>query len=182
MKKLYNKQTGQVAELIKINVTNNHIVYNVYDASNEIIEVNYSVAYKFQDYNITDNLFQTVNTADECLKQLAVEKLTDFILEDENLNWLVDVNLRMFIPISWLSEVLITPSMANVANIITTQQQLNANATEPFIFKGDKYFVAYFNFIDTTPNEDGVSDYDIMLPHIYSEDNLDGKIIVETQV
>jgi hypothetical protein len=182
MKKLYNKETGQEVSIEKINVENNHVVYSIKDAANNNIEST-SIAHKLSTYHIKEDLFRLVNISKECLSALQAEKLTEFVVEEENQNWLVaDRAIRMLIPIEWLNEVLISDTLIDVAEVITREQRLNAQATNKHVIKGDKHFVAYFNSINQTANENGLSDFDIMMPHVLTEQNPQGKIIVEQKV
>ncbi len=180
MKNLYNKTTGQKVIITKINTSNNHVGFDVFDLASDNIEPSKTEVHKFTTFQIADKFFETVSIHDECLAKLAEEKLTDFIVEEENQNWLIDSkSIRMLIPIEWLNEVLISDNLIDVAEVITREQRLNAQSTEKHIFKGDKYFTAYYSSISQTPNENGKSDFEIMMPHVMTEQNLEGKIIVE---
>lgn len=180
MKKLYNKKTGQKAVINKINASSNHVVFDMFDLASDSIEPSATEVHKFTTFQIEDKFFETVSIHDECLAKLAEEKLTDFIVEEENQNWLIDSKpIRMLIPIEWLNKVLISEELLDVAEVITKEQRLNAQSTEKHIFKGEKYFIAYFNSISQTPNENGKSDFDIMMPHVMTEQNPEGKIVVE---
>jgi hypothetical protein len=183
MKALYNTTTGQKATISKINVDNNHVIYEVFDGANSNIEASQTKAYKFSDYEIRQALYKLVNTAEECLENLAID---GFELQDDNQNWLMpDRTLRLFIPKEWLiQEVFVEPQHADLAYIINREQQLNARATEPYILNKEKYLIGYFHSIDDMPNDnlDGKTDTEVLQPYIFdAELNPQGKIIMETK-
>jgi len=171
MKKLYNKTTGQVAEITKINVNSNLVAYNIIDAENAELTAGETKVHQFKNFTIADEFDNVVSIREKCLEALQAELLTNFTLEAPSQNWIVSNTIvRMFLDKNWIiNDVLIKEEHADLAAIINREQAENAGSTEKFIFVGDKYTTAYFTSVLA-------EDYSTLEPYLAS-----GQIIIETK-
>lgn len=114
MKQLSHKSTGKVVRILKFNCDLNHVVYAEYEFgyTNE----SEPKLHPFT-WSIRDSFSTTCIINDEIVNHLQSELFTDYIIEEDNQNWIVEkgsednpTTLRVYVPAKLLNAHLNTGS------------------------------------------------------------------------